>query len=81
MERTGRRGYQLRLRTTRPVPQRAANSFLTLIVRTDLEAEDLLPTMRSEIQALKPDLPIQTLVTMEGHVNRVLMPQRMGRLC
>ena len=49
-----------------------------MIVRTDLEAEDLLPTMRSEIQALKPDLPIQTLVTMEGHVNRVLMPQRMG---
>ena len=59
-------------------PDRAANSFLTLAVRTDREAEDLLPAMRREIQALEPDLPIQTLVTMEGHVNRVLMPQRMG---
>ena len=56
----------------------AAERFLTLAVHTDRRAEDLLPIMRAEIQALEPDLPMQSLVTMEGHVNRVLMPQRMG---
>jgi predicted permease len=59
-------------------PERASGGFLTLAVHTDREASDLLPAMRAEIQALEPELPMQSLVTMEGHVNRVLMPQRMG---
>ena len=59
-------------------PDRAAQSFLTLAVHTTAEADDLLPQMRAEIQGLAPELPIQTLATMEGFLNRVLMPQRMG---
>jgi predicted permease len=51
---------------------------LTLAVRTTRDARDLLPAIRAEIQALEPELPLQSLVTMEDHVNRVLMPQRMG---
>ena len=59
-------------------PDWATSRFLTLAVHTDREAQDLLPVIRAEIQALEPELPMQSLVTMEGHVNRVLMPQRMG---
>ncbi len=51
---------------------------LTLAVHTTRNAQDLLPAMRAEIQALEPQLPVRRLVTMGDHVNRVLMPQRMG---
>ena len=56
----------------------ASRTFLTLALHTTRDAQDLLPAMRAEIRALEPELPMQSLVTMEGHVNRVLMPQRMG---
>ena len=59
-------------------PDRATRNFLTLAVHTMSNADDLLPPMRAEIQGLEPELPIQTLATMEGFLNRVLMPQRMG---
>ncbi len=59
-------------------PDRAAQSFLTLAIHTTGHPDDLLPIMRAEIQGLEPELPIQTLATMEGFLNRVLMPQRMG---
>lgn len=59
-------------------PDRATRSFLTLAVHTNADADDLLAPMRAEIQGLEPELPIQTLATMEGFLNRVLMPQRMG---
>ena len=59
-------------------PDEAVRRFLTLTLHTTGDADDLLPPMRAEIQGLEPELPIQTLSTMEGFLNRVLMPQRMG---
>ena len=59
-------------------PELAVNAFLTLAAHTTSDAGALLPAMRAEIQGLEPELPIQTLSTMEDFLNRVLMPQRMG---
>ncbi len=57
---------------------RVSQMPLTLAVHTTRNAKDLLPAMRAEIQALESQLPVRRLVTMGDHVNRVLMPQRMG---
>ncbi len=59
-------------------PEMASRISLTLALHTNRDPRDLLPALRTEIQALEPELPIQRLMTMEDHVNRVLMPQRMG---
>ena len=51
---------------------------IALLVRTEGDAEALLPVLRAEISALEPDASLITLETMDSLLAEVLMPQRMG---
>ena len=52
--------------------------FVTVAVRTDGDAAEILDALRSEITALEPDAPITMLQTMESQVRGVMDAQQMG---
>ncbi|MCG8469539.1 MAG: ABC transporter permease, partial [Gemmatimonadetes bacterium] len=58
--------------------QTAAQSFLTLVARTDGDPEALLPAIRARFEAADPNLSLTFLRTLKDQVGIALMPQRMG---
>ncbi|MGD8867328.1 MAG: ABC transporter permease, partial [Gemmatimonadales bacterium] len=59
-------------------PDVASGGFLTLVARTSGGTGELLPLVRERFKALRPDLSLTTLATMEQQLGSALMPQRMG---
>ncbi|MDX1394594.1 MAG: ABC transporter permease [Gemmatimonadota bacterium] len=55
-----------------------ASSFFTLVVRTEGDAESLLPAVRDRFRSLDPGLSLTSLATFDDQVGGALMPQRMG---
>ena len=60
-----------------PVEQRYV-SGLTLYVRTTGDPANAISTVRREVQALEPDLPIYRLMTMNEHMGVALVEQRVA---
>jgi predicted permease len=54
------------------------NPFLTLNVRTQTDGKALMPTLRREVQALEPTMPLTNVQTADELIGQVLWAPRMG---
>jgi ABC-type antimicrobial peptide transport system permease subunit len=54
------------------------SASMQIVVRSAQEPALLLGTLRSEIQALDPQLPVSDLQTMESHLGTALLPARVA---
>ncbi|HKB07252.1 MAG TPA: ABC transporter permease [Candidatus Polarisedimenticolia bacterium] len=54
------------------------NPTMTLNVRTQADGETLLPTLRREVQALQPTMPLTNVQTTDELLRQVLWAPRMG---
>jgi putative ABC transport system permease protein len=50
---------------------------MTLVIRTNADADQLVPLVRSEVAALDPSLPVFDVATLDSFVRSQLAPQRL----
>ena len=54
----------------------APNHFLTLVVRSSIDAASLTPAIRSKVFELDPELPLQRVSTLESVISNSIRQQR-----
>ena len=54
----------------------APDHFMTLVVRTSVDPESLVPSIRSKVLALDPELPLQRVTTLEKIVSNSIRDAR-----
>ncbi|MCC7003712.1 MAG: ABC transporter permease [Gemmatimonadaceae bacterium] len=55
----------------------AFQSSMSLVVRTAVDPEAVIPLLRRETQTLDANLPVSSIRTMDGHLGIALMPARL----
>jgi macrolide transport system ATP-binding/permease protein len=61
-----------------PALQRGYDSYTNVVLRTRGPAEDLIPTVRSELLALDPDLSVKGISAVSTQIDNTLAPTRLA---